>query len=58
MKKLHNPHDKYFRFAMSDVRVATEFFEEYTHLLQDAMHGLEVDSSRWGCLRGQPRLSP
>ncbi len=29
MKKIHNPHDKYFRFAMSDVRVATEFFEAY-----------------------------
>ncbi len=29
MKKIHNPHDKYFRLAMSDVRVATEFFEKY-----------------------------
>lgn len=26
---IHNPHDKYFRSAMSDVRVAKEFFEQY-----------------------------
>jgi len=29
MKKINNPHDSYFRTAMSDVRVATEFFEQH-----------------------------
>lgn len=29
MKKIHNPHDAYFRTAMSDLRVATEFFEQH-----------------------------
>ncbi|WP_423062780.1 Rpn family recombination-promoting nuclease/putative transposase [Candidiatus Paracoxiella cheracis] len=29
MKKVNNPHDCFFRSAMSDVRVATEFFEQH-----------------------------
>ncbi len=29
MKKVNNPHDSYFRSAMSDVRVATEFFQQH-----------------------------
>ncbi len=29
MRKITNPHDRYFRAAMSDPRVAYEFFEQY-----------------------------
>ncbi len=29
MHNIHNPHDKYFRLAMTDIRVAREFFEQY-----------------------------
>ena len=29
MPNIHNSHDKYFRLAMEDIRVAKDFFQQY-----------------------------
>lgn len=42
MKKIHNPHDYYFRTAMSDIRVAKEFFEY--HLPNNILKAADLNS--------------
>jgi len=36
IKVIHQPHDKFFRKAMADIRVARDFFEEHlpAHILE------------------------
>jgi predicted transposase/invertase (TIGR01784 family) len=40
--EIHNPHDKYFRTSMSDLRVAKEFFQQ--HLPENVLSLINLDS--------------